>query len=128
MANLNKKIGDSEPGILTVIVDPKTNDYVYLSINNNIIQLGDSRWSWDALEIPELYLYPIHNADDDTKYKVFTAHIIKAYYDANDEMAIFANYFKDPNNTKYKKEFDDLQELRNRAKSLAKHIVTNKLF
>ena len=96
MAHLNKKTDNYDPGILSVILDPETNEYIYVSINNNIMKHDDSLWSWDALEIPDFALYAIHNADDDTKYKVLIAHIVKAYYDANDEMAVIANYIGNP--------------------------------
>ena len=128
MARLNKKTDNYDPGVLSVIMDPETNEFLYVSINNNIVKLDDNTWSWDALELPSFALQSIHSADDDTKYKVFVAHIVKAYYDDNDEMSIFANFLKDPNNTKYKKELDDLQSIRDKAKILAKHIISNNLF
>lgn len=128
MAHLNKKTDNYDPGILSVILDPETNEYIYVSINNNIMKHDDSIWSWDALELPDFALYAIHNADNDTKYKVLIAHIVKAYYDANDEMAVIANYIGNPENNKYKSEFEELQKCRADAKVLAKYIIANKLF
>lgn len=127
MATLHKRTGSVEPNILTVKKD-KNNNIVYAAVNNNIVNNEDNTWSWDELELPDYALYNIHVAEDDIKYKVFVAHIIKAYYDANDETAVLSNYLSDPENEKYKIEFDDLQKIRKTAKTISRYIVSNKLF
>ena len=109
MAKLNKKIGNTDPGKITIIVSAN-NKYEYVSINNRVEMLSNNTWTWDALELPEL------------------THVVKAYYDDNDEMAILANYLSDPTKEKYKSEFAELQKCRAEAKILASFIVNNRLF
>lgn len=127
MAKLNKKIGNTNPGKITIIVSAD-NKYEYVSINNRVEMLSDNTWTWDALELPEFAFDAIHAADDDTKYKVLLTHVVKAYYDDNDEMAVLANYLSDPTKEKYKSEFAELQKCRAEAKILASFIVNNRLF
>jgi hypothetical protein len=128
MAQLTISRGENKPSLMTTVFDDN-NKPLYASINlhikSNNIEEG---YIWDELTLPEFALSNIHNAPEDIKYNVLVAHIVKAYYDDNKMTAVLSNYLSDMTNTKYKKEFDDLQNLRKEAKESAKYIVENKLF
>jgi hypothetical protein len=126
MAKLVKKTGE-KPEIMTI----KWNDGntpIYASINNNISENEDGTYSWDALELPEHTLVNIHNADIEMKRKVLIIHILRAYYDDNDATAILSNYLNEPENEKYKSEFEQLQKCRFLAKKLAKTIIEENIY
>lgn len=126
MAKLTKGIGKEMPNVMTIT--KIGNEIIYASINVNILQLTDGTYEWDQLELPTFALNNIHNADDDTKYSVLIAHIVKAYYNDNQMTAIINNYLLDQENDSYKSEFNNMQKIRAIAKSAAKEIVTNKIF
>lgn len=126
MAKLVKMKGTEKPGIMTVKWSSE-NKPIYASINTNIINDADDYY-WDSLVLPEYALNNIYAAPNDIKYKVLIIHILRAYYDDNDVTAIIANYMSDTTNEKYKKEFDELQNCRNLAKTLANNIVASGLF
>lgn len=125
MAKLVRMEDVNEPSLMTVVSNK--DEYTYASINLNIERV-ENGYTWDALVLPDFALDNIHNADDDMKYKVFIAHIVKGYYDDNDMDAILNNYLSDMTNENYKAEFDKLQSIRKTAKEVSKLIVTNKLF
>ena len=126
MAKLTKGTGEKLPSIMTIRqVDT---DIVYASINLNIVQLTDGTYEWDQLELPDFALNNIHNADDDTKYSVLIAHIVKAYYNDNQMMAIINNYLLNPEYEAFKNDFDKMQKVRLLAKATANEIITNKIF
>ena len=125
MAQLVKMTGKEKPGIMTINL--QDNIPVFAAININIEDTADG-YKWDSLVLPEYALINIYNADNSLKYKIFTTHIIKAYYDDNDAAAILANYLSDQTNIKYKKEFDEYQAIRTIAKTVANNIVSTRLF
>ena len=126
MAKLTKGIGKESPTVMTIT--KIGNEITYASINVNILQLTDGTYEWDQLELPSFALNNIHNADDDTKYSVLIAHIVKAYYNDNQMDAVINNYLLDQENESYKSEFNKMQKVRATAKSTAKEIITNKIF
>lgn len=121
MATLVKCKDTNCPDVLTIV---KSNDdnYTFVSINVNINKVNEE-YEWDSLVLPDFALNNIHKADLNTKYGVLVAHIVKAYYDDNRTTAILSNYLSDMNNTEYKSEFDELQQIRRMAKNTAKHII-----
>ena len=126
MAKLTKGTGEKLPSIMTIRqVDT---DIVYASINLNIVQLTDGTYEWDQLELPDFALNNIHNADDETKYSVLIAHIVKAYYNDNQMTAIINNYLLDPEDESFKNDFNKMQKVRVLAKNTAKEIITNDIF
>ena len=126
MAKLTKGTGEKLPSIMTIRqVDT---DIVYASINLNIVQLTDGTYEWDQLELPDFALNNIHNADDETKYSVLIAHIVKAYYNDNQMTAIINNYLLNPEYESFKNDFDKMQKVRLLAKTTAKEIITNNIF
>ena len=126
MATLVKCKDTNKPDVLTVEKNSK-DEYAFVSINVNINKVGDD-YMWDSLILPDFALNNIHNADLNTKYGVLVAHIVKAYYDDNRTTAILSNYLLDTNNTEYKSEFDELQQVRRMAKDTAKHIIQLNIF
>lgn len=126
MATLVKCKDTNKPDVLTVEKNSK-DEYAFVSINVNINKVGDE-YMWDSLILPDFALNNIHNADLNTKYGVLVAHIVKAYYDDNRTTAILSNYLLDTNNTEYKSEFDELQQVRRMAKDTAKHIIQLNIF
>jgi hypothetical protein len=126
MAKLVKKTGE-KPEIMT-ITWLNENIPTYVAINNNISENEDGTYSWDALELPKHTLVNIHNADTEMKRKVLIIHILRAYYDDNDVTAILANYLNEPENEKYKSEFDQLQKCRSLAKKLTKTIIEKNIY
>ena len=100
----------------------------YVAINNNISENEDGTYSWDALELPEHTLVNIHNADIEMKRKVLIIHILRAYYDDNDATAILSNYLNEPENEKYKSEFEQLQKCRSIAKKMVKTIIEENIY
>lgn len=125
MAQLVKMIGEEKPGTMTIKV--QDNIPIFAAINVNIEDTVGG-YKWDSLVLPEYALVNIYNADKSLKYKIFTTHIIKAYYDDNDAAAILANYLSDQTSVKYKKEFDDYQSVRIMAKTVANNIVSTGMF
>ena len=126
MAKLTKGSGEKLPSIMTIRqVDT---DIVYASINLNIIPLTDGTYTWDQLELPDFALNNIHNADDETKYSVLIAHIVKAYYNDNQMTAIINNYLLDPEDESFKNDFNKMQKVRVLAKNTVKEIITNNIF
>ena len=125
MARLVKMTGDDKPANMTI--EMNNNTPIFAAINANIEPYGDG-YVWDALVLPEFALTNIYNADKATKYKVLVSHIIKAYYTDGDVTAVLANYMVDPDNAKYKTEFDELQACRKMAKNLANNIVNTGMF
>ena len=126
MAKLTKGTSEKLPSIMTIRqVDT---DIVYASINLNIVQLTDGTYEWDQLELPDFALNNIHNADDETKYSVLIAHIVKAYYNDNQMTAIINNYLLDPEDESFKNDFNKMQKVRILAKNTAKEIITNDIF
>lgn len=121
MATLVKCKDTNKPDVLTVEKNSK-DEFAFVSINVNINKVGNE-YVWDSLVLPDFALNNIHNADLNTKYGVLVAHIVKAYYDDNRTTAILSNYLLDMNNTEYKSEFDELQQVRRMAKDTAKHII-----
>ena len=126
MAKLTKGSGEILPSIMTI--HQVDEDITYASINVNILQLTDKTYEWDQLELPDFALNNIHNADDDTKYSVLIAHIVKAYYNDNQMTAIINNYLLDPEDESFKNDFNKMQSIRILAKNTAKEIITNKIF
>lgn len=126
MATLVKCKDTNKPDVLTVEKNSK-DEFAFVSINVNINKVGDE-YVWDSLVLPDFALNNIHNADLNTKYGVLVAHIVKAYYDDNRTTAILSNYLLDTNNTEYKSEFDELQQIRRMAKDTAKHIIQLNIF
>ena len=129
MAVLIKKNGQEKPGLMTIKKFENDNnvDIAYTSINVNITELSDGTYKWDCLELPSFALNNIHKADNDTKYSVLVAHIIKAYYNDNQMTAIINNYLLEPEDESYKTEFNKMQKIRKLAKDTAKIIMTEKL-
>lgn len=127
MAKLVKKTGTEKPEIMT-IKWLNENTPTYAAINNNISENEDGIYSWDALELPEHTLVNIHNAKEEMKRKVLIIHILRAYYDDNDATAILSNYLNEPENEKYKSEFEQLQKCRFLAKKLAKTIIEKNIY
>ena len=130
MAKLVKMNGTEKPDIMTIEWSSE-NRPVYAAINANITSSNDENgevYYWDALVLPDYTLSNIHNADKDMKYKVLTIHILRSYYDDNDATAVLSNYISNPDNEKYKKEFDELQNCRKLAKTLANNIIENNIF
>jgi hypothetical protein len=125
MAQLVKMTGKEKPGTMTIKL--QDNIPVFAAININIEDTADG-YKWDSLVLPEYALINIYNANNPLKYKIFTTHIIKAYYDDNDAAAILANYLSDQTNIKYKKEFDEYQAIRTIAKTVANNIVSTGIF
>ena len=126
MAKLTKGSGETLPSIMTI--QQVDNNILYASINLNIVPLTDGTYVWDKLELPDFALNNIHNADDDTKYSVLIAHIVKAYYNDNQMTAIINNYLLDPADEAFKNDFNKMQSIRTLAKATAKEIITNKIF
>jgi hypothetical protein len=126
MAKLTKGSGETLPSIMTI--QQVDDDVTYASINLNIVPLTDGTYVWDKLELPDFALNNIHNADDETKYSVLIAHIVKAYYNDNQMTAIINNYLLDPEDEAFKNDFNKMQSIRILAKKTAKDIVTNKIF
>lgn len=126
MAKLVKKTGE-KPEIMT-ITWLNENIPTYVAINNNISENEDGTYSWDALELPEHTLVNVHNADIEMKRKVLIIHILRAYYDDNDATAILSNYLNEPENEKYKSEFEQLQKCRSIAKKLVKTIIEKNIY
>ena len=127
MATRVKKTGTEKPGLMTI----KWNDEnipIYAAINNNILENEDGTYSWDALELPNYTLVNIHNAEEEMKRKVLIIHILRAYYDDNDATAILSNYLNEPENEKYKSEFEQLQKCRSLAKKLVKTIIEKNIY
>jgi hypothetical protein len=133
MATLIKQQSTVKPTIMTTAGHEDQNNrskyiYTFASINLNVKQLDDNTYVYDSLVLPDFALNNIHNADDNTKYGVLVAHIIKAYYDDNAAMAIIGNYLLNSSDEKYKTEFDEYQKIRKLAKETAKHIIQNNIF
>ena len=129
MAVLIKKNGQEKPDLMTITKNENDNNVniTYASINVNIIELTDGTFEWDCLELPGFALNNIHKADNNTKYSVLVAHIIKAYYNDNQMTAIMNNYLLEPEDESYKNEFNKMQKIRKLAKDTAKTIMTEKL-
>lgn len=126
MAKLKKGSSETLPSIMTI--SKAGEEFRYVSINLNIVQLTDGTYEWDQLELPEFALNNIHNADSETKYSVLIAHIVKAYYNDNQMTAIINNYLLDPENESFKNDFNKMQKVRILAKNTAKEIITNNIF
>ena len=126
MAKLTKGTGEKLPSIMTI--KQVDTDIVYASININIVQLTDGTYEWDQLELPDFALNNIHNADNETKYSVLIAHIVKAYYNDNQMDAIINNYLLDHEDESFKNDFNKMQKVRILAKNTAKEIITNNIF
>lgn len=126
MAKLTKGSGEILPSIMTI--HQVDDDITYASINLNIVPLTDGTYIWDKLELPDFALNNIHTADNDTKYSVLIAHIVKAYYNDNQMTAIINNYLLDPEDESFKNDFNKMQSIRILAKNTAKEIITNKIF
>lgn len=56
----------------------------------------------------------------DYHYRGLVDAIISLKYDVSESFAIMLNYMNEPDNTHYKKEYEELQKWRNHAKSYAK--------
>lgn len=126
MAKLTKGSGETSPSIMTI--HQVDDDIIYASINLNIVALTDGTYVWDKIELPDFALNNIHNADDDTKYSVLIAHIVKAYYNDNQMTAIINNYLLNPEYEAFKNDFDKMQKVRLLAKTTANEIITNNIF
>lgn len=122
MAVLVKKSGSESPGIMTI-----NDSFTYASINLNI-RKEKNIYYWDALELPKHAIHNIYCATGKLKHKILIVHIIRAFYDENDEIAILANYMMDPNNENYAKEYFNYQKLRILAKNIAIEIEDSKIF
>jgi hypothetical protein len=126
MAKLIKSTGEVLPDIMTI--KKHENNLTYASININIVQNTDGTYDWDCLELPKFAINNIHNANNEIKYGVLTAHIIKAYYNDNQMDAIINNYLLDPENENYKADFNNMQKIRILAKNTAKEIINSNIF
>lgn len=126
MATLVKKTSATEPDIITVQM--YNGEYTYVAININVRKKTDELYEYDAIVLPEFALNNIHKADYNTKYSVLVSHIIKAYYNDNQAMAIMSNYLSDMQNEQYTAEFIEYQRIRKVAKTTAKEITQRNLF
>ena len=126
MATLVKSTSATCPEIITVRCN--NDDYSYVAININICKTTNGIYEYVEIVLPEFALNNIHNADLETKYSVLVAHIIKAYYNDNQALAVLGNYLLDQENDKYKTEFDTYQKVRQIAKDTAKEIIRNNMF
>jgi hypothetical protein len=126
MATLVKKTSATEPDVITV--QTYNGEYIYVAININVRKKTDELYEYDAIVLPEFALNNIHKADYNTKYSVLVSHIIKAYYNDNQAMAIMANYLSDMQNEQYAAEFIEYQRIRKVAKTTAKEITQRNLF
>lgn len=127
MAILKKNSGVESPTLMTVLYDEKTKEPTYASINVNIEQT-DEGYTWDELMIQDFAVVNVHNAPTDFKHDILISHVVKAYYNDNQMTAILNNYLLDPDNEKYKAEFDKMQGVRKLAKACAKQIIEENLF
>ena len=128
MAKLVKMTGEVVPQIIDTYKDEETNIYLRATININVVKLSNGTYEWDGLVLPDHAVNNIHNVNDELKYSVLIAHIIKSYYNDNEMTAILNNYLLDSSDEKYTKEFNQMQKIRKIAKETAKEIVENKLF
>lgn len=104
-------VGYTYPTTETRKINYVTYKYVPFNVEKIEHEDGSVLYSWKYLCLKLV----------DYNYKgLVKEFIFREYEDNSDIIAILLNYMADPSNDKYKKEFDDLQECRKKAKKFAK--------
>ena len=97
--------GASVPGVVTKKVNGSTFKFIPYVISEN-----NGEYTWMVITVrPSRYTY-----------EGLVDAIINMHYGMDEMLAILNNYTMDPQNPKYIKEFNEMQELRKIAKKFAK--------